>query len=83
MMVVFGAMILLISVFGGVTLWQLNIITKIGDRIVDLRTPTSAASSAMANDINASLAALRGWMLTGDPSFKQERAEIWIDIDKQ
>ena len=51
------------------------------DRIAHLRVPTSISSARMANDINASLAALRGWMLTGESSFKAERAAIWRDID--
>jgi methyl-accepting chemotaxis protein len=63
-------------------------IVKVGDasdgvkRIVDLRVPTANASAKMVSNINASLASLRGWMLTGNPVFKQERAIVWEDIAK-
>jgi methyl-accepting chemotaxis protein len=58
-------------------------IKRTNDRIVELRTPTSQASQSLTNDINASLAALRGWMLTGNTSFQDQRAAVWRDIDQQ
>jgi methyl-accepting chemotaxis protein len=36
----------------------------------------------MVNGLNASLAALRGYMITGNPVFKQQRAKVWSDIKK-
>jgi methyl-accepting chemotaxis protein len=53
------------------------------DRIDSVRVPTAFASSKMTENIQASLASLRGWMLTGNPSFKIERAAVWADIDHQ
>ena len=50
------------------------------DRIVQLRVPTAFASVGLVNNINASLAALRGWMLVDNPAFKVERAAVWADI---
>lgn len=64
------------------TVWKVNSISARSELIVDLRVPTSATSQGMVNDINASLAALRGWMLTGNPNFKTERAAVWEDIDR-
>ncbi|MBT5187480.1 MAG: methyl-accepting chemotaxis protein, partial [Kordiimonadaceae bacterium] len=46
-----------------------------------LRVPTANASAQMVNDINASLASLRGWMLTGNDTFKSERSAVWESID--
>ncbi|MDA1109455.1 MAG: HAMP domain-containing protein [Nitrospinae bacterium] len=46
-------------------------------RVVDLRTPTAHASLMMLNGINHSLASLRGWILLGDPKFKEERTIAW------
>ena len=66
----------------GTTVVQVNSVQGTTERIVALRVPTAAASSGMINNINASLAALRGWMLTGNPSFKTGRAAVWADIDK-
>ena len=36
----------------------------------------------MMNNINASLAALRGWMLIENPAFKKQRAAVWANIDQ-
>ncbi|MBL4601577.1 MAG: MCP four helix bundle domain-containing protein [Emcibacteraceae bacterium] len=63
-------------------------IFKVGDasdgvvRLSSLRVPTANASAQMVNDINASLASLRGWMLTGNDTFKTERSAVWSSIDK-
>lgn len=65
-----------------ITVWQISGISKINDRIVELRVPTSTASLGLVNNINSSLAALRGWMITGGQNFKVERAAIWADIDR-
>ncbi|MBT3237532.1 MAG: HAMP domain-containing protein [Rhodospirillaceae bacterium] len=43
--------------------------------------PTAAASSNMVKNIQASLAALRGYMLTGAKKFANQRADVWADID--
>ena len=44
--------------------------------------PTAQASQQMMNNINASLAALRGWMLIENPAFKKQRAAVWANIDQ-
>ncbi|MEE9195827.1 MAG: PAS domain S-box protein, partial [Alphaproteobacteria bacterium] len=64
-----------------VIIWRMGGVEAEIDRIAYLRVPTSISSARMANNINASLAALRGWMLTGDPSFKAKRSATWRDID--
>ncbi|HER27095.1 MAG TPA: PAS domain S-box protein, partial [Rhodospirillales bacterium] len=76
----FGSIVLLLAVSISLTLFQIRSAKENTDRIVDLRIPTALASSTMAKDIYASLASLRGWMLTGNANFKTERAEIWQKI---
>jgi methyl-accepting chemotaxis protein len=76
----FAVIILLLVAAVLTTIWQASEIKQTTDRIVTLRTPTAQASAAMTNNINASLAALRGWMLTGNPKFKTQRAKVWKDI---
>jgi len=81
---VLGFGVLLVG-FGASTLFietSLKNIEVDSKRIAELRVPTSAASSQMVNNINASLASLRGWMLTGNESFKLERSVVWKDIEK-
>lgn len=64
------------------TIWRVGQSKDGIDRIVNLRVPTANASAAMVNDINASLAALRGYMLTGKDTFKTQRRVVWQDIAK-
>jgi len=66
-----------------VTLISVGIIKTTNDRIVELRTPTAQGSLAMAGNLNASLAALRGWMLTGDESYRAQRLAVWDEIEQQ
>ena len=56
----FTAVVVLLAVAIGATLWKVSAIKQGTDRIVNLRTPTTQASARMTNDINASLATLRG-----------------------
>jgi methyl-accepting chemotaxis protein len=77
----FAVVVVILMAAVGSTIWKVTEISGISDRIVELRTPTSAASQRMLNNINASLAALRGYMLTGAPAFKKGRAAVWADID--
>ncbi len=62
---------------------QLVQLADVAQRTLTLRVPTSEASHGLATEINASLAALRGWMLTGNPVFKDRRNAAWREIDQQ
>ncbi len=73
------ALILLVSI--GTTIVKVGGIGGGVERINDLRVPTAFASGTMVRNIYASLAALRGWMLTGNATFKSERAAVWREID--
>ncbi len=76
----FGFMLLLLCGAVGVTVWKVSVVEADNNRVVLLRVPTAEASAAMTSDIYASLAALRGWMLTGNEAFKTERDAVWKDI---
>ncbi len=78
----FAAVTLLLAVVVGITLFSVGSVGKGMTRVVDLRVPTSAASARMVNNINASLANLRGYMLTGNTMFKDGRARDWDQIAK-
>ena len=81
LMLGFGAMAVILAIAVGMTIWNVSDIDKTSKRIVDLRMPTAAASSDMVKNIYGSLAALRGYMLTGAKGFKDQRADVWADID--
>jgi methyl-accepting chemotaxis protein len=78
----FAAVVVVLAIAIVTTLWEVGRIQTGMDRIVTLRMPTAAASTRMMNDINASLASLRGWMLSGKDAFKVERTAVWADIDR-
>ncbi|MCW8915070.1 MAG: methyl-accepting chemotaxis protein [Magnetovibrio sp.] len=78
----FGTMAAILAVAVGMTIWNVSEIDKTSKRIVELRMPTAAASSDMVKNIYGSLAALRGYMLTGAQGFKNQREEVWANIDK-
>lgn len=77
----FAAVALVLLVAISMTIWKVSDIDNTSKRIVDLRMPTAASSSNMVKDIFASLAALRGYMLTGAQPFKDQRAGVWDSID--
>ena len=77
----FSAMAVILAIAVGMTIWKVTEINKTATRIVDLRMPTAASSSDMVKNIYASLAALRGFMLTNAQTFKDQRAEVWSNID--
>ena len=64
----FAIVVLMLAAAVGTTLWRIGAINEGTGRIVGLRMPTAQTSAQLTNDINASLAALRGWMLTGNPT---------------
>ena len=76
----FGILVVVLIAAVATTLFQVSGVKTVTDRIVNLRTPTSQASARLVNNINASLASLRGWMLTGNTAFKTERSAVWADI---
>ncbi len=66
--------------------WQINAVTKIERRLIDLRLPTVMAGMRLSDGINRSLSGLRGYMILGKnpdsaTKFKAERQEGWAQID--
>ena len=78
----FSAVLLIMVVMVGTTVTKIAGIGSLTHDITEKRVPTAATSARLVNSINASLAALSGWMLTGREDYKQERAAIWRDIDQ-
>ena len=75
----FGAMLLILVVTVSATIYQVGDIKFLSDRVATLRTPTAEASLSLINGVNQSLAGLRGWMLLGNPQFKEVRAKAWSE----
>ncbi len=64
-----------------VSVWQVKGTQVITDRVIDLRAPTAKTGVLLLNGVNHSLAALRGWIILGNPKFKEERAKAWDNIN--
>ncbi|MBE9564094.1 MAG: methyl-accepting chemotaxis protein, partial [Proteobacteria bacterium] len=73
----FGVMALLLVIAISITIYQVNQAKVLTDRMVQLRVPTAQASLGMLSGMQESLAGLRGWMLLGNPSFKDARQDAW------
>ncbi|MEN8169102.1 MAG: methyl-accepting chemotaxis protein [Pseudomonadota bacterium] len=79
----FGLMLLVLLSAVAITIYEVDDVQFLSNRVAELRTPTAEASLSMINGVNMSLAGLRGWMLLGNPQFKDVRADAWNTwIDK-
>jgi methyl-accepting chemotaxis protein len=78
----FGFAVLVVLLAGsiGVTLIQVASIEQASGRVAELRAPTALTAQELTADVQGTLAALRGYLLTGKESFKAERAALWADI---
>ena len=71
------ALILVVAVLA--TIFQVQRTSTVTHRVIDLRAPTTQSSLRMLNGINHSLAALRGWIILGKDTFKEERVRAWSE----
>jgi methyl-accepting chemotaxis protein len=77
----FAAVCLILTVAVGTTIWKVEGNNTLTQRMIGVRVPTAMAGSDLVGKVYGSLAALRGWILTGNSKFEAERAAIWKDID--
>lgn len=73
----FAAITLLLAAAVLITISLIDTLDTTNKRIINLRVPTSKASSDMLYGIHHASSALRGWMLTGDSVFLDERRDAW------
>jgi len=76
----FSALCVLLAVVVGTTMIKVRTVSESTDQTVNLRVPTAMAASDLVAGVYASLASLRGWLITGNEVFKTERAVLWKDI---
>ncbi len=79
----FGVLCALIAVVTGTIIFEALGVNRASERMIGLRMPVAQTSAGIEGHMYASLAALRGYLLTGKDSFKTERAEAWEDLDGQ
>src|SRR3954471_8832333 len=78
----FSVLCALLACVVGVTIVKVSAVNVSTDRNVNLRVPTAMTASDVVAGVYASLASLRGWLITGNDAFKAERATLWKDIQR-
>jgi methyl-accepting chemotaxis protein len=78
----FSILCILLAGVVGTTMLKVRVVSEATDRTVNLRVPTAMTASDVVAGVYASLASLRGWLITGNEAFKTERAALWKDIQK-
>jgi methyl-accepting chemotaxis protein len=78
----FSVLCVLLATVVGITMLKVRTVSEATSRNVDLRAPTAMAAGDLVAGVYASLASLRGWLITGNEAFKAERAGLWKDIRK-
>ena len=78
----FSVLCALLACVVGITIIKVRNVNEATDRTVSLRVPTAMAASDVVAGVYASLASLRGWLITGNDVFKAERATLWKDIQR-
>jgi methyl-accepting chemotaxis protein len=76
----FSILCLLLAAVVGITIVKVRAINDSTARNVMLRVPTAMNASDLVSGVYASLAALRGFLVTGNTAFKTEREGFWKDI---
>jgi methyl-accepting chemotaxis protein len=76
----FGVLCVLLAVVVGTTIAKVSSVSVTTDRTVSLRVPTAMTAGDVVAGLYASLASLRGWLITGNEAFKSERADVWKDL---
>src|ERR1700682_3047180 len=76
----FSVLCILLAGVVGTTIIKVRSVREATDHPHSLRVPTAMTASDLVVAIYASLASLRGWLITGNDAFKAERAGLWKDI---
>ena len=76
----FGVICALLAIVAGTATIEAVSLNSTVERVATHRTPVAETSSAIGKDMYASLAALRGFLLTGKDTFRQDRANAWEQL---
>ncbi|PWB61606.1 MAG: methyl-accepting chemotaxis protein [Bradyrhizobiaceae bacterium] len=77
----FVALCLVLAGAVGYTVVTVGGISVLVDRMVMLRAPAALGSTEMVGYLQSTLATLRGYLLTGNPQGKADRAAMWRELD--
>src|SRR6188474_1531234 len=77
----FGALCAVLAVAVIYTIHVIGGVTPTIDRMVNLRVPVAIESTELVGNLYSTLATLRGYLLTGNPQGKADRAAMWKELD--
>jgi len=77
----FAIVCIILAVAVGYTLHVISGVAQIVERMVTLRAPVAIESTEMVGNVYSTLATLRGYLLTGNPQGKNDRAAMWKELD--
>src|SRR5215467_9412980 len=77
----FAAVCAVLASAVGYTVFSVGGVSQTVDRMVTLRTPVALDSTEMVGNLYSTLATLRGYLLTGNPQGKADRAAMWKELD--
>ncbi|GLH81601.1 methyl-accepting chemotaxis protein [Bradyrhizobium sp. SSBR45G] len=78
----FGLICLLLACGVGYSVYAVSDVSQRFRKIVELRSPIAIGSTQLVGSLHATLAALRGYLITGDPDMKQRRAAMWTEFER-
>jgi methyl-accepting chemotaxis protein len=79
----FSVLCVLLASVVGTTMIKVRSVSDATDRTISLRVPTAMTADELVAGVYASLASLRGWLITGNEAFKAERISLWKDIQNR
>src|ERR687888_80361 len=77
----FGAVCAVLAMAVLFTLNTVDGVRTTVDRMVSLRTPVAIMSTEMVGNLYSTLATLRGYLLSGNPQGKADRAAMWKELE--
>jgi len=77
----FSAVSAILAIAVGFTLYVVHGASVTIERMANFRVPVALESTELAGNVYSTLAALRGYLLTGNPQGKTERAARWKELD--
>jgi len=77
----FAAIIAIFALAVGVSVVMVSDVRGTVMRMITLRTPVAIESTQLVANVYSTLATLRGYLLTGNPQGKLDRAAMWKELD--
>ncbi|MBR0814288.1 methyl-accepting chemotaxis protein [Bradyrhizobium diazoefficiens] len=80
-----GGFALICLLLAATVIYTVTAVSDITSRIrtvTDQRAPVAIASTELVGNLYSTLSTLRGYLLTGDPQGKRDRAAVWAELDR-